>query len=71
MARRGSFSGSGLPQYGTPLSVVHPFDNKMPPQFDPALDDPTLKLTDQQKADLQAQIDDLYHTLQGQRDYLS
>ena len=65
MARRGQFSKAGV-AYGIPLSVVHPIDNKMPPQFDPALSDPLLKLTDAQKQDLQDRIDDLTAVLRGE-----
>jgi len=68
MARRGSFTGSTFP-YGQPLSYVHPIDNKMPSVFDPALNDPSLKLTKEQKAQLDAQIDDLYQTLRAKRTY--
>jgi hypothetical protein len=68
MARSGQFSKSGV-SYGVPLSFAHPTDNKMPPQFDPALDDPSLALTDIQKQELQDRIDDLYHVLQGENKY--
>jgi hypothetical protein len=65
MARSGSFSKSTV-SYGVPLSFAHPTDNAMPPQFDPALDDPSLKLTDIQKQELQDRIDDLYGVLRGE-----
>lgn len=67
MARRGSFSRGGV-LYGVPLSLVHPIDNRYPPQF---IDDITGlgNLTLEQMQDLQDRVDDLYESLKGERDY--
>lgn len=69
MARSGSFS-RGTVDYGNPLSFVKPADNNPGSKFDAPLLDPSLGLTDQQKEDLQQQIDDLDAVLRGERDYL-
>jgi ABC-type transporter Mla subunit MlaD len=69
MARKGEFSRGGV-QYGAPLSFIHPTDNKMPPQWDPALDSVALGLTEVQKQELQDRIDDLMATLRGQGKFL-
>ncbi len=69
MARSGSFTQS-VSEFGAPLSYVHPIDNKLPPLIDPLLNDPALKLTDEQKAQLDAQVDDLYNVLRGLREFL-
>lgn len=69
MARRGSFSGGGQ-VYGEPLSVVHPPDNNVDSaRYASELLDPSLQLTEQQREDLQQQIDDLYGVMRGERDY--
>ena len=68
MARTGSFSGGGQ-VFGTPMSIVHPPDNNVDAaRFAPGLHDPSLKLTDAQREELQSQIDDLYGALRGERD---
>lgn len=60
MARTGSFQGPAE-TYGTPLSfVVPPDSNFAKSKYDAALNDPKLHLTQQQKDDLQQQIDELY-----------
>ena len=69
MARSGQFSKGGVP-YGAPLSFIHPTDNQMPPQWDPALDDVNLALTELQKLELQDRIDDLTDTLRGEGRFL-
>ena len=66
MARSGSFSG-GTFSYGEVLSVVAPPDNKFP-QFDPEiLAEPGL--TEEQRYDLQAQLDELAAALTLARGY--
>lgn len=70
MARSGQFS-RGAVSYGTPLSVVHPKNNKMPREFIDALYSKSLDLELEQKAELQDRIDDLYAVLRGERDYLT
>lgn len=68
MARVGSFLGP-TQVFGAPLSLVLPPDNNVSKsRYDPALQDPSLKLTDQQKSDLQDEIDQLYAALQVGRD---
>lgn len=70
--RSGQFSQGGkIYGYGFPLSFVHPPDNKMPGQFIPEIEDAFLKLTLEQKMDLQNRIDDLYQVLRGERRYLT
>lgn len=66
--RSGNFSKDSVP-YGFPSGVIHPADNKLPEQFVSELNDPALKLTLQQKQELQDRIDDLYTVLRGERDY--
>jgi len=66
VARSGSFSG-GTFSYGEVLSVVAPPDNKFP-QFDPEiLAEPGL--TEEQRYDLQAQLDELAAALTLARGY--
>jgi hypothetical protein len=65
-ARAGSFSG-GTFSYGEPLSVVHPIDSKFP-SFDPEiLAEPGL--TEEQRYDLQGQLDELAAALTLARGY--
>lgn len=60
MARVGSFSPSTF-IVGAPLQVIHPSDNKVP-IFDPEIE--ALKgLSDKDRLDLQAQVDELSATL--------
>lgn len=70
MARTGSFSG-GTQDYGSPLSVTKPADNKPASPYDEALLDPALKLTDAQKRELQERIEELYAVMRGEREYFS
>lgn len=59
MARSGSFAGPSE-GYAEPLSYVHPIDNSfMKSRYHPSLLDPKLKLTDEERDRLQAEIDDL------------
>jgi hypothetical protein len=53
-------------QFGIPVAVAKPRDNKMP-IWDSAL--LALNLNNQDLADLQSRIADLYATLRGSRDY--
>lgn len=69
LARIGSFS-RGTVEYGLPLSFVKPPDNNPGSKFSPGLNDPSLKLTEQEKEDLQDRIDELSAVLRGERDYL-
>lgn len=62
MARAGSFSGPTEP-YGQPLSVVKAPDNVEASKYAEALMDPSLELTDAQKIELQAKIDELFGLL--------
>lgn len=66
MARSGSFAGSTF-SYGEPLSVVHPPDNKFP-SFDPEIL-AEKGLSEQQRLDLQQQLDELSAVLTLARDY--
>ena len=71
MARTGSFSGGGQ-LFGAPIAVVHPPDNNVDAvRYAPELLDPSLQLTEQQREELQARVDELYGTLRGERDYLA
>lgn len=68
MARMGSFS-SDTAAIGRSLSFVHPRDNDFEKgKYAPAL--LKMKLTDKQRDDLQARIDDLYKVFLGEREYL-
>lgn len=69
MARIGQFS-RGTVDYGIPLSFVKPPDNNPGSKYSEELLDPSLKLTEKQKDDLQARIDELNQVLRGERDYL-
>ena len=70
MARMGSFTGGGQ-LYGQPLSIVHPPDNNVDAaRYSAALLDPSLKLTESQREDLQERVNELYGVLRGERDYL-
>lgn len=63
MARMGSFAGPSE-QYGMPLSFVHPADNDFAKaRFNPILLDPRWKLTDEQRQELQDDVDKLTDTL--------
>lgn len=60
MARTGSFNGPSE-TYGQPLSFVTPPDSDFARgKYDQALMDPSLKLTQDQLDDLQAQIDEAF-----------
>lgn len=68
MARIGAFSGPSE-VYGDPLTVVHPPDNNVDAaRFHQALLDPSLQLTEAQKADLQQQILELSALMRLGRD---
>jgi hypothetical protein len=69
MARMGSFSG-GNKIFGQPIAVIHPPDNNVDAaRYAPELLDPSLQLTQEQKDELQARVDELYGVLRGERDY--
>ena len=62
MARSGQFAGPSE-GYAEPLSYVHPPDSDfMKSKYHPSLLDPKLKLTDEERDRLQAEIDDLLGT---------
>lgn len=64
MARIGAFGGPS-DEYGAPLSYIQPPDNDFAKSlYDPALLDPRLHLTQAQKDDLQAEIDQIYALLE-------
>ena len=64
MARMGVFAGP-TEQYGVSLSFVHPKDNDFAKaRFDPLLLDPRLRLTDKQRREIQAEIDQYVAILQ-------
>lgn len=65
MARAGSFAPSQF-IVGAPLQVVHPIDNHVP-EFDPEIE-ALAGLSDKDKLDLQAQIDELNAALTLSRD---
>ena len=65
MARSGSFIGPSE-YYGAPLSIVHPQDNAFP-RFDPDIE-ALSGVSDEKKAELQAQLDNLYGALVLGRD---
>lgn len=65
----GQFSG-GNKLYGAPLSIVHPPDNNVDAaRYAPELLDPSLKLKEKQREELQDRIDELYGVMRGERDY--
>ena len=68
MARQGEFSGGSQP-YGTPISVVKAPDNKPGSPYAPELSDATLKLTEEQKREIQRRIDELTAVIEGERDW--
>lgn len=63
--RMGQFAAQDF-QFGIPVAVAKPKDNKMP-IWDSAL--LALNLNNQDLADLQSRVQDLYATLRGERDY--
>lgn len=63
--RMGVFSNPDF-QFGTPAAVVKPRDNRMP-LWDSAL--LALGLKNEELADLQSRVQDVYQTLRGERDY--
>lgn len=64
----GSFAGPSE-QYGLPLSFVHPVDNDfVKAQFHPILLDPRWKLTDEQREELQDEVDDVTALMKAGRD---
>ena len=68
MARMGTFAGA-TETYGDPVAFVHPVDNDFnKARFSDPLLDPRLKLTDEQKRELQKEIDDLYFLLKLAQD---
>jgi hypothetical protein len=70
MARAGSFAGAPA-SYNEKLSIVHPPDNNVDAaRYAPELLDPSLKLSEEQREELQEQIDELFSVLRGERDYL-
>lgn len=69
MARIGSFAGPSVP-FGSFVGVVHPVDNNvLASKYHQALLDPNLQLTEAQRAELQAEIDELLALLKVARDY--
>lgn len=67
MARQGQFSGGSVP-LGQPLSILHPADNDVTSsKYADALKG--LNLSQAEKDDLQARIDELYAALQGEREF--
>lgn len=67
MARVGQFSG-GTEGYGRALSFVHPTDNDFEKgRYDPAL--LALHLAPSDLEDLQSRVQDLYRSLQGDREW--
>ena len=68
MARMGTFSGA-TETYGDPVAFVHPVDNDFnKARFSDPLLDPRLKLTDEQRRELQKEIDDLFFLLKMAQD---
>ena len=65
MARVGSFGGPTF-QFGEPLEIVHPQDNRFP-QFDPEIEG-LAGATLEERARLQAELDALYAVLISGRD---
>lgn len=63
--RMGTFSNPDF-IFGTPVAVAKPKDNKMP-LWDSAL--LALNLNNEDLADLQARVNDVYLTLRGERDF--
>lgn len=68
MVRSGSFSRDEQ-MYGMALGAVKPPDNNPGSIIPPELQDPALKLTEEQKLDLAQRIQDLYDMYRGQRDF--
>lgn len=67
MARIGQFSRSAT-SYGMPVGIIKPPDNVIP-QYASELLDPSLRLTDEERQELQDRIDELEAMLRGERDY--
>lgn len=65
MARLGAFVGPSE-RYGVPLAIVQPIDSKFP-QFDPEIESLT-GISDEKKAELQQQVDELNAALLLGRD---
>lgn len=65
MARVGNFSGPNF-VFGAPLSIIHPKDNKFP-LYEAALD--RTHLTDEQKRELQDEIEELTGALILQQEW--
>lgn len=63
--RMGTFSNPDF-QFGIPAAVAKPRDNRMP-IWDSAL--LALGLKNEELADLQSRVQDVYATLRGERDY--
>lgn len=63
--RMGTFSTPDF-QFGIPVAVAKPRNNKMP-VWDSAL--LALNLSNEDLADLQSRVADVYATLRGERDY--
>ena len=68
--RMGQFSRD-MVEYGQALSVVKPPKNDPGSYISPALMDPALHLTLEQKYELQGRIDSLYNSLRGEREWFS
>lgn len=68
--RTGQFSRQ-MVNYGQALSVVKPPKNDPGSYISPALLDPALNLTLNQKYDLQSRIDSLYASLRGEREWFN
>lgn len=64
VARVGSFAGPSV-AFGVPLQIVHPKDNRFP-LFDPEIE--ALDISLEEKAKLQAEIENLSATLIVSRD---
>lgn len=63
--RMGTFASPDF-QFGIPVAVAKPRNNRMP-LWDSAL--LALNLSNEDLADLQSRVNDVYLTLQGQRDF--
>jgi hypothetical protein len=61
----GAFSSPDF-EFGIPVAVAKPADNRLP-IWDSAL--LALNLNNQDLADLQSRVQDVYATLRGERDY--
>lgn len=69
MARSGQFSGPSVP-FGQTVGIVHPVDNNvLASKYHQILTDASLNLTEEQREELQREIDELLALLKASRDY--